>query len=75
MTDETLPPPFDIDFAGPFTIDEVIEIEELAGKPITDLLVGERGRSLRAVAYVVGRRSNPNLTLADAGEMWVRVDG
>ena len=73
MTDEAAQ--LDIDFAGPFTIDEVIEIESLAGKPISELLQGERGRSLRAVAYVVGRRTNPSLTLAEAGQLWVSLDG
>lgn len=62
-----------IDFDGPFTIDEVELIEALTGKAIQDLESGPRGRSLRVVAWVVGRRQNPALNLADVGGLEVRL--
>lgn len=74
MSDEELVA-VDLNLTGPFTIDEVIEIEDLAGCPITDLEEGPRGRKLRAVAYVVGKRSNPSFTLAQAGEFMVSFGG
>lgn len=61
----------DIDLDGPFTIAEILEIEELSGER-----VGPRsGRFIQAVALVVGRRSNPELTVADVDQIEVRLDG
>lgn len=61
----------EIDPDGPFTIAEIIEIEEMSGER-----VGPRsGRYLQAVALVVGRRTNPGLTVEDVNGIEVRVDG
>lgn len=61
----------DVDLDGPFTIAEIIEIEDMSGER-----VGPRsGRYLLAVALVVGRRTNPALTVADVDQIEVRVDG
>lgn len=57
-----------IDLDGPFTLAEIIEIEDMSGEQ-----VGERsGRYLLAVALVIGRRTNPDLTAEDVSGLEVR---
>lgn len=71
MSDERIG--IDIDFSGPFTLDEIVAIEDEAG---TGETVGPRsGRFMRAVALVVGRRANPDLTVEDVGGLEVGFDG
>lgn len=64
--------PLDVDLSGEgLTLDEIIAVEDLC-----DEWVYERsGRFMRAVAFVTGRRSNPDLTLEELGEIRVRRDG
>ena len=64
----------DIDMSGDdLTLNERIEVENACGGVAFETLRAE-GRStfLRAVAWQVGRRTNPTLTLQDAGELVVR---
>lgn len=53
------------------TIEEVETIEQISGAPI-DALMNEdslKGKSLKAVVFVVQRRDNAGYTLADAGKV------
>ena len=61
---------------GDLTLNERIEVENACGGAAFEQLQAD-GRStfFRAVAWVVGRRSNPRLTLHEAGELKVRFDG
>lgn len=62
----------DIDLSGPFTLDEIVAIEDVAA---TGETVGpQSGRFMRAVALVVGRRNDPGLTLEDVGTIVVSFD-
>lgn len=61
------------ELSGVYSLNEIIEIEELAGRPIDDLLEGDWGRALRAVAFVMGRRVNPDYTLEDAGKITMEI--
>lgn len=62
------------DLTGAYTLDEIIEIEALAGCPIDEVLDGDWGRGLRAVAFVQGKRANPEFTLEDAGRMTAHIE-
>lgn len=69
MTDDGAELHIDFDLTGPFTLDEIVAIEDEAG---TGETVGpQSGRFMRAVALVVGRRSSPDLTLEDVGGITV----
>lgn len=53
------------------TIEEVETIEQISGSPI-DALMDEtslKGKSLKAVVFVVKRREDEKYTLADAGKV------
>jgi hypothetical protein len=67
----------DVDLTGAdLTLNERIAIEDVCGGVPFEVLRDE-GRStfLRAVAWVVGRRHDPRLTLDQAGELRVSFDG
>ena len=53
------------------TLGEVEEIEQYAGKPLATLADGEaaKGSLMVALAWVIGRKANPNMTLNDAKRM------
>ena len=66
-----------IDFDGrDLTLNERIQVEEACGGVRFEQL-REEGRStyLRAVAWVVGRRTDRRLSIEEAGELQVRFDG
>ena len=67
----------EVDLTGTdLTLNERIAVEDACGgRPFE--VVRDEGRStfFRAVAWVVGRRNDPRLTLEEAGEMQVRFDG
>ena len=65
----------EVDFAGPFTANELVEIEDLTGANLDEIGTGATPKVIRAVAWIIGRRSNPNLTLEQAGELSIRLDG
>lgn len=73
MDDQT-PVAAPLDLGGPFTLDELIEIEALADGEILHP-TGRSGRALRAIAWITVRRANPAYTLEDAGRLVLRVDG
>lgn len=56
-------------------IREIEEIEEIAGKPFDELFANgsPRGKSLRALGFIVKKRENPTFTLEDAGELIIKV--
>lgn len=58
---------FDIDT---LTIAEVEVIEDATGQPFDDIFSdkGPKAKMLRAIAYVAGRRENPDFTWDDAGQ-------
>lgn len=53
------------------TIGEIEEVEDLLDSPISEAFgEGKRqGKALRAIAYVVNRRTNPDFTWEDAGAL------
>ena len=75
MSDEVTEVGVEIDFAGPFTANELVEIEQLTGATLDQIGTGATGGVIRAVAWIIGRRTNPDLTLEQAGELAVRLDG
>lgn len=66
----------EIDFTGEgLTLNERIAVEDACGgRPFE--VVRDEGRStfFRAVAWVLGRRQDPRLTLEEAGELKVRFE-
>jgi hypothetical protein len=57
------------------TIDEVELLEEITGYSV-DLLreaPTPKGKMLKAMVFIVNRRSNPDFTLEDAGKVDVRT--
>jgi hypothetical protein len=58
------------------TIAEIEDIEEITGKPIDSLQdpTVPKGKTLRAIAYVIGKRTNPEYTLEEAGKKRVMFD-
>lgn len=71
MSDETQEIKIELDPRGPFTLNEIIEIESMCDELVFD----RSGRFMRAVAFVTGKRTNPNLSLSDVGQLEVRSDG
>lgn len=62
----------ELDPGGPFTLAEACEIEDLCdGVPMPELVATQPAHFTRAVAYIVGRRDNPNLTIADVDKLEV----
>ena len=59
------------------TIGEIEEIEELGDQPIDALFSGDgkKGKSLRAIAYVMKKRENPDFTWEDAGALRINFSG
>lgn len=53
------------------TISEVEMIEDITGEPIDALGKpgAKKGRMMRAMAYVVMRRDNPDITLDEVGDL------
>jgi hypothetical protein len=53
------------------TIAEVETIEQISGSPIDALMDDKslKGKSLKAVVFIVKRRENPQFTLEDAGQL------
>ena len=71
MSDETTPEvdpgqemAFDLDFSGPWTLNELVEIEDEAGEPLGDM----SGRLLRAAAWVMAKRANPAVSIQSVGD-------
>lgn len=58
-------------------IRELEELEELTGRPFDGLFTdGEpRGKVLRALGFVVKRRTNPDFTWEEAGELKIQTTG
>ncbi|MGE3620744.1 MAG: hypothetical protein AB7L84_09805 [Acidimicrobiia bacterium] len=64
---------FEVSLDG-LKIREIEEIEEIISGPIGSAFAEGKpqGKVLRAIAYVVKRRSDPDFTLEDAGELVVK---
>lgn len=82
MTDEPKPNDGDelaieVDLTGAdLTLNERITVEQTCGdRPFEALRDEGRSSFFRAVAWVVGRRGDPRLTLEEAGELKVRFRG
>lgn len=58
------------------TIAEIETIEEITGTPIDALQDPKlpKGKTLRAIAYVVGKRDDPEYTLEQAGQKRVMFE-
>lgn len=56
-------------------VSEIETIEELIDGPIDKAFDDDkpRGKVLRAIGYVVKRRTNPDFTLEDAGNLVVKL--
>lgn len=60
------------------TIEEIEIIEDVVGASFESLQKGDAptGKTLRAIVYIVKRRTNPDFTLDDAGKVNIKeVDG
>lgn len=59
-----------IDF-DELTLDEVEQIELLSGISIDQIMKRgvPKGRALKAIIFVVARRTNPDFTIEEAGKM------
>ncbi len=57
------------------TIGEIEEIEELGDQPIDALFsaTGKKGKALRAIAFVMKRRDNPDFTWEEAGDLRINL--
>jgi hypothetical protein len=55
-------------------IREIEELEEISGMSVDSLDADDapKGKLLRALAYIVKKRENPDFTLEDAGELVVK---
>lgn len=53
------------------TINEVVDLEDALGTSMdTAFRDGEpKGKALRAILWIIGRRDNPDFTLEEAGEL------
>lgn len=52
------------------TLNELEQIEDITGVPFSDVNYGS-AKGLKAFSFVLMRRSNPHLTMQDAGEIKV----
>lgn len=78
MTEETQSVGVDVDLTGAdLTLNERIQVEQVCGdsESFEELSAAGRSTFLRAVAWVVGRRTDERLTIEEAGELKVRFDG
>ncbi|MFE6159811.1 hypothetical protein ACFQ7F_12970 [Streptomyces sp. NPDC056486] len=59
------------------TLDEIEIIEDLIDAPLDSLSKPgqKKARLLKAMAYVIKRRDNPDFTLADAGRLKIQLKG
>ena len=53
------------------TLNEIEEAEELLGAPIDELLSSgsPKGRALKVIVYLLMRRTDPSITLEQAGQV------
>ena len=60
--------------ADSMTVGEIEEIEELSGQPIGALSMDNvpKGKVLRAIAFIVARRTDPAITWEDSKNLRVR---
>lgn len=58
------------------TIAEIETMEDVIGGPIDEAFKEgrPRGKALRALGYVIKRRTNPEFTLEDAGNLHIRMN-
>lgn len=70
MDNDTL----DLDL-GSLTIDEIETIEEIIDGPFDEAFKpgAKKGRTLRALAYTVKRRTDPDITLEDVGRLKIQM--
>jgi len=59
------------------TLDEIEIIEDLIDAPLDSLGKpgAKKARLLKAMAYVIKRRDNPDFTLEDAGRLKIQLKG
>lgn len=60
---------------GDLRVHEIETIEEVIGTSIDQAFAegAPRGKALRAIGFVVKRRTNPDFTLEDAGNLRLRL--
>lgn len=65
---------FEVDLES-LKVREIEEIEEITGIPLSEMLSTGKplGKSLRAIAYVVRKRTDPSFTLEAAGELVINL--
>lgn len=66
---------FEVDLES-LKVREIEEIEEITGLPLSEMLGSGKplGKSLRAIAYVVRKRTDPSFTLEQAGELTIKLE-
>jgi hypothetical protein len=76
MTDATASDVFDINLNfDDLRIREIEDIEEITGQPISQIMASGQpmAKALRAIAYVMKRREDPEFTLEQAGELRINL--
>tara|TARA_Y100001963_G_scaffold130593_1_gene187042 strand:- start:1288 stop:1539 length:252 start_codon:yes stop_codon:yes gene_type:complete len=65
--------PVEVDIEA-LKIREIEELEEISGMSVDNLEADDapKGKLLRALAYIVKKRENPDFTLEDAGELVIK---
>lgn len=65
----------DFDDLNVLTVREIMQIEEMTGGSVMELFNGSQpmGKALHAVAYIMGRRENPDLTMDEALDIEVSL--
>lgn len=58
------------------TIDEMETMEEITGAPFDEAFGAGKPKAkvLRALAFIIKRREDPDFTLEDAGKLAIRLD-
>lgn len=71
------PSPVDVFDLDSLTVEEVEILEEVTGVSMDEAFAPGRpkGRALRALAYISGRRADPEFTLEDAGKVRLALSG
>lgn len=75
MTDAAAPAESEVNFRGPFTLNEIDQIEALSGVPLPKWFNGStpEGALRRAILFVVAARDQP-ITLHAAGQFGGTID-
>lgn len=66
----------DLDALNVLKVREIIELEEITGTPVTELISAGKpmGKTLQAIAYVMAKRERPDISMDDALELEIVLE-